>query len=303
MAAEPSAAAGAAPACGPPLFVGGTGRSGTHAVAKLLGRHSQLFYVSRELRFHTDRGGLPDLLDGLIDVDHFLRNMRDYYWRRPGADGRERGLHSKFRKKNFEAALERFEQRARDDVATAGAALLHDLLDPMAADVDKPVWIEQTPQTAAAGAALFRMFPEMKLIHMVRDGRDVASSLTGQWWGPRTMRGGLKWWERRLRAADEGASAVPSGRVLTMALEDLVIRKREPSYARLLDFLGLEDERKMRKHFDKQLVPENANIGRWRRDMSARRQARVDRAYLRSLERMRADGVRSAPDPKDVDEP
>ncbi len=26
----------------PPLFVGGTGRSGTHAVAKLLGRHSQL---------------------------------------------------------------------------------------------------------------------------------------------------------------------------------------------------------------------------------------------------------------------
>jgi hypothetical protein len=36
--------------------------------------------------------------------------------------------------------------------------------------------------------------------------------------------------------------------------------------------------------------------------MSSWRQARVDRAYLRSLERMRADGVRSAPDPRELDE-
>lgn len=287
---------------GPPLFVGGTGRSGTHAVAKLLGRHSQLYYVSRELRFHTDRGGLPDLLDGLIDADHFARNMRDYFWRRPGADGRERGMHSKFRKKDFEAALERFSDGAGEDPAAAGAGLLHDLLDPMAADAGKPVWIEQTPQTAAAGAALVRMFPEMKLIHMVRDGRDVASSLTGQWWGPGTMRGGMRWWEKRLRAADAGASAVPPGQVLTMTLEDLVVKNREAAYARLLDFLGLEDEKKIRKHFEKQLVSENANIGRWRHGMSKRRQARVDKAYVRSLERMRADGVRSAPDPRELDE-
>ena len=147
----------------------------------------------------------------------------------------------------------------------------------MAAEEGKPVWIEQTPQTAAAAAALLRMFPEMRLIHMVRDGRDVASSVHGTAVGPRHDAGGLRWWEKRLRAADAGAAAVPSGAGAGMSLEDLIVKNRELSYARLLDFLGIEDEKKIRKHFDKQLVAENANIGRWRRGMSAWRQARVDK--------------------------
>ncbi|MEA2347932.1 MAG: hypothetical protein QOG62_1719 [Thermoleophilaceae bacterium] len=277
----------------PPLFVGGTGRSGTHAVAKLLGKHSHLYYVSRELRFHTDRGGLPDLFEGQIDVDKFLSNMREYYWRRPGADGRVRGLHSKFKKKRFEAALDEFEILAQTDVRAAGAALLRALLDPMAAEEGKPVWIEQTPQTASAAGYLNEMFPDMRMIHMVRDGRDVASSVNNMPWGPGSMRGGLRWWEKRLRAADAGVAKVPGDRVLVMSLEDLVVNDRESSYERLLGFLGVDDERKVRKHFDKQLVADHANIGRWRRDMSERRQRRVDRAYERALQQMAADGVRS----------
>lgn len=277
----------------PPLFVGGTGRSGTHAVAKLLGKHSQLYYVSRELRFHTDRGGLPDLFEGRIDTEKFLTNMREYYWRRPGADGRVRGLHSKFKKKRFEKALDEFEVAAESDLRAAGAGLLRALLDPMAAEEGKPIWIEQTPQTAAAGGTLNEMFPELRMIHMVRDGRDVASSVNHQPWGPGTMRGGLKWWEKRLRAADAGVAAIPSERVLVMSLEDLIVNDREASYQALLDFLGLQDERRLRKHFDKQLVAENANIGRWRREMSERRQRRIDSAYEKALDAMAADGLRS----------
>jgi len=277
----------------PPLFVGGTGRSGTHAVAKLLGKHSELYYVSRELRFHTDRGGLPDLFEGRIDIEKFLTNMREYYWRRPGADGRVRGLHSKFKKKRFEQALDEFEVAAESDLRAAGAGLLRALLDPMAAEEGKPTWIEQTPQTAAAGGTLNEMFPGLRMIHMVRDGRDVASSVNHMPWGPGTMRGGLRWWEKRLRAADAGVATIPGERVLIMSLEDLIVNDRESAYQALLDFLGLEDERRVRKHFDKQLVAENANIGRWRREMSERRQRRVDSAYEHALDGMAADGLRS----------
>ena len=36
------------------LFVGGTGRSGTHVIAKLLAKHSKLALVPVEVRFHVE---------------------------------------------------------------------------------------------------------------------------------------------------------------------------------------------------------------------------------------------------------
>ena len=45
------------------LFVGGTGRSGTHVVSKILNKHSHFRKVPNEARFHTDPGGLPDVLN------------------------------------------------------------------------------------------------------------------------------------------------------------------------------------------------------------------------------------------------
>lgn len=284
-----------------PLFVGGTGRSGTHAVAKLLGRHSRYHYVSRELRFHTDRGGLPDLLSGRIDLGRFIRNMREYYWRRRGADGRPRGLHSKFKRRVFERALTDFERSYPDDPLGASRDLIAALLDPMAEAAGKPAWIEQTPQTAAAAPTLLGLFSEMRLIHMVRDGRDVASSISSLWWGPNSFRGGLRWWERRLREAHAGAAALPPGRALRVELEGLVAIDRDASYRRLLEFLAIEDEARMRRHFDKKLTAENANLGRWRQGLSERRQRRITKAYARRLERLHADGVSSAPDPSMVE--
>ena len=44
------------------LFIGGTGRSGTHALAQLLGRHSRFADVPIEARFHCNKRGMPDLL-------------------------------------------------------------------------------------------------------------------------------------------------------------------------------------------------------------------------------------------------
>ena len=56
-----------------PVFIGGTGRSGTHAIASLLGRHSQLADVPIEARFHCNKRGMPDLLEGRITLRSFSR--------------------------------------------------------------------------------------------------------------------------------------------------------------------------------------------------------------------------------------
>src|SRR4051794_31806506 len=58
------------------IFVGGTGRSGTHVVAKLVGRHRLYRYIPIECRFHVERGGYPDLLAGEVTSEQFVRRLR-----------------------------------------------------------------------------------------------------------------------------------------------------------------------------------------------------------------------------------
>ncbi len=65
----------------PILFVGGTGRSGTHVVSKILGNHSSYRKVPNEARFHTDPGGYPDVLAGRTGPDLFVYRLRHHWYR------------------------------------------------------------------------------------------------------------------------------------------------------------------------------------------------------------------------------
>src|SRR5690606_16842912 len=63
------------------VFVGGTGRSGTHVIARLLGKHVHYRAIPVECRFHTDPDGFPGLLAGEVSKARFLRRMRGFWWR------------------------------------------------------------------------------------------------------------------------------------------------------------------------------------------------------------------------------
>jgi hypothetical protein len=278
-----------------PVFIGGTGRSGTHAMSRLLGKHSAYYYFRREMRFHTDRGGFPDLLSGAITADGFLANMRGKFWRRTGADGKPRGLSDKFTEDAYERALEAFRSEYDRDPHAACRALMHSLLDPLTWEAGRRVWIEQTPPTVAAARTLHAIFPGMKMIHMVRDGRDVACSVIRKDWGPSSVGSAIPWWEDRIRACHAATSGLPQERVLVMHLEDLVDLRRPRMYQRTLNFLGVEDEKPMRRFFRGRMPPEAANLGRWRSELSEPEQEKISRQYRESLERMAKDGVSTAP--------
>ena len=51
------------------------------------------------------------------------------------------------------------------------------ILRRLAADQGKKRWVEKTPKNVRVLAWLMRHFPNAKFIHMIRDGRDVVSSL------------------------------------------------------------------------------------------------------------------------------
>ncbi len=153
-----------------------------------------------------------------------------------------------------------------------------------------------------AAQTLGRLFPEMKLIHSVRDGRDVACSVVPLPWGPTDVDEALDWWARKLERAFAACDPLPEDRVCVVQMEDLLTRDRDQQYARLLTFLDVEDAPAMRAYFDASLTPERAHIGRWRQDVPAERLPAFDAHYQRLAAGLRERGrpVRSADEPATV---
>ena len=295
----------------PLVFVGGTGRSGTHVVASLLGRHSRYFAIPIECRFHTNPQGFPDLLAGRVTKEQFLRKLRRFWWYRIRAGellpavlpqlplGRQtRGLHKIVPRERFEAAASRFDADFDDDQEGACRVLFEELLAPLAEEAGKPGLVEMSCFTVARAPTLLRLFGHAKLVHIVRDGRDAGSSKVAKRQKrehPRDARQGVDWWEGRLAEAEAGAREVPADRLLTISLDELVEVDREGSYAHLLEFLELDDEPAMREFFDSEMTAENAHRDRWRRGLTDEEAAEVTAAYESALDHAEAERYLSAP--------
>jgi hypothetical protein len=294
------------------LFIGGTGRSGTHVLSQLLSQHSHWARVPIEARFHVNPQGFPDLLSGKVSPEEFLRKLRRFWWKRIRAGevapvlarriafGRKvRGLHKIVERDRFEAAVADFERTYPADLELACRNLFLDLLWPLAAAEGKPGLIEMSCFTVAESPTLIRLFPEAKVIHTVRDGRDAGSSKVSKRQKrshPRDGSEGLRWWEGRLRMIEAGVRELPEGKLLTISLDELVDGDREAVYAQVLDFLELEDEPEMRRFFDEEMSASAAHRERWREGLSPEAQTALVREYEKTLERLEREGFHCAPE-------
>ncbi len=285
------------------VFIGGTGRSGTHATARLLGHHSRFADVPIEARFHCNKRGMPDLLEGRITLRSYVAKLRGFWWHRVRVDGQPRGLYNLLRRAELDAALERFEPAFEGDPIAACRRLYLDLLGGVAERRGKPGLVEMSSHNVREAQTLMRLFPEAKVIHALRDGRDSASSVTSKTWGPRSTGRAIGWWADRLRrieagvrGSEDGADfSIPADRFRVVMLDDLVGPGREAVYEGLLDFLGVEDEPRMHEFFEREMTPENAHVGRWRRELHAPARALVQRRYERTVAALERERNHAAP--------
>lgn len=294
------------------VFVGGTGRSGTHVLARLLGHHSRVRDVEIEVRFHVNPRGFPDLLADRVTLEEFVRKLRKFWWHRIKAGepfpallprlplGREeRGLYKIVPRERFDAAVHEFEGSYPDDPEGACRTLFVELLGPLAVEAGKPGLVEMSSDNIAQGPTLARVFPEAKLIHTVRDGRDAgASKVTKRQkrHHPRDGAEGIAWWEERLRRIDAAVREIPEDRLLVISLDDLAYGDRDRAYARLLEFLDLDDEERMHEYFEREVTATNAHRDRWRDGLDPDAQEELRRAYEQTLERLARDGIHCAPE-------
>jgi len=249
-----------------PIFVGGTGRSGTTIAGRLIGHHRDVGSTNpRELRFIASAGGLADAYARLCTPETVAHNVFSHWFERVKPSGAVSGLHRRVTKDEMRALL--------DDYIAQFAQ------DPFAAS-------RQFAETVTSSRV--RRNPE---VHMMRDGRDVAASFVAKPFGPDEVFAGLTEWRDRMVEAHEAEQRAPQGRVMRVDLEELAATRRSEVLGELLDFLELEDDQRMRDWFDETVVATQAHVGRWRKDYDEDTARRIDERYAEILTELDALGV------------
>lgn len=250
-----------------PVFVGGTGRSGTTQLAAVLGQHPRIWSLAQESRFLVDPGGLEDLVPALTETytpfhaTDALDRLRRLLTRK--VTGGDEGVFADW---NLPELLggERYHawtESLLDELtwyryAAGGAvgryfpdrtrlvALLSERVDALfratAADHGKPVWCEKTPLNALSAPFLWELFPDARVVHIVRHPERVVVSHLDQPWAPDDAADVCSWlepiYDRLLAVRD----TFDPNRYLEVRLEDLATdwpRRR----AALFAWLGLPD--------------------------------------------------------------
>ena len=283
MPPEPSPAA--------PIFVGGTGRSGTSITGELIGSRADVAFIPIELRFHVDAGGLSDLAAGNVTVDEFAQRLRRAWFQRPASAAGPRGLVVIATRPQMRQALRRLRERHPDDPWDASARFMDEVIQPLCERTGASTWVEMTPPNAHRMDSLCRMFPRARIVHMIRDGRDVASSVAKRKWGPNDFDTALQWWAEHLVKIHEASTGADPDRVITVRLESLVGPRRDEEYDRLVDFLGRPRDGAMDAFFAQRMSDESSHRERWRNDLDEAEQRNVTAKYEEQLEWLEAQGV------------
>jgi hypothetical protein len=279
-----------------PIFVGGSARTGTTMIGRLIAAHPRYHRIEVEARFHSARGGLCDLLNDRTTIDRFVDACLGEWWARGIKD--HSGLQRVLERESLEAALERFRSEFERERWEAGRRLVHAILDPAARRAGKPAWVDGTGANILEAPTLFRLFPSARFIHMIRDGRAVTASILRKRNTTDDLEQAFGHWASRVLKSDAALRRMPPEPVLTIFLDELTAHDREGNLRRLVEHLELDDEGAVRDYFERKVDADQAHVGAWRQRMAPEDARWVDREYRRLLGQLRRRGVTWVPVPE-----
>jgi hypothetical protein len=255
----------------PPFFIVGAGRSGTTLLRLMLCGHEELFVPPEAWFFGELVCNLPSV--GPLDKEDLdecariiLANERWKDWRCP------------------EEKLERI----LGNCAGLGQAAVLDRIFRGAFDLPDGVrWGEKSPRHSYIVDRIGRLFPQSQFIHLIRDGRDVASSMLARGWFGANTRRGAEHWQSCVHGASRAAAFGPD-RYMEVRFEALV-ENPEEQIGRICRFLKIDFDRRMLSYQDQigKFIPSgesayhlklngnlNANeVGKWKSSLSAWQEA------------------------------
>lgn len=124
----------------------------------------------------------------------------------------------------------------RDRALTALRALCDQVFVEFMEEPGQERVAERTPLHVFHLELIAELYPDARIVHIIRDGRDVARSIAAQNWGPAEVADAAREWRDSVRA---GRSArLPAERYLEVRYEAL-LAEPEPEIRRLYEWLGL----------------------------------------------------------------
>lgn len=253
-----------------PFFVVGIPRSGTTLLSSMLNTHSELS-IGPEThyfdRFWRKCRRAACLSDSTRFEEHAYQFLNSY-----AAAGRDKALGS----------VEAIAERLFASGERSHRVLLEATLGSRASNLRKSVWGEKTPVHVDYLPQILEEFPEARIIHILRDPRDVLLSLRSVPWGRRGRLFYLLWWRRCARLRD-AVPGLDGNNLLEVRYEDLLARPEE-TLRRICKFIGVMYEPAMtgfdlggQPPFDAAVEPwkrknleplDPRNTGKWRARMT-----------------------------------
>ena len=298
-----------------PLFSGGSGRSGTTVIVNLLKSHPEIHSsLPREIKYLTSRYGLVDLNFGRSmrleedfrgmrnnflasankrigkrKEDIFLAYLKSKWWSEEGKKGKPRGLVQGVTEEQLAEISSRFRSTYEKNLLTASRELFYDLSACQFRKDTVRYFADSTPVNTMQAHLIYQLFPNALFINMIRDGRDVAYSVSKENWGPRDPFKALKWWGNRVLVSHQSLSQLPDEQHLEIRLEELISSDREAQYLKILNFLDISDHLSMREFFNVEMRPEKMSQGEWKQKVSD--PIAFDREYDKVRSKLKQQGV------------
>jgi len=277
------------------IFSGGTGRSGTTIIGKLLGHHSSI-RISRpiEIKFLAGNAGLLDLTYGRRDFVEmkkrksliyrilstsksfsqlelerkFRERLLNDWWQRERIEGKGPGLESGVSAEIRDQALETFMSLRRRDPEGAAIRFFETMVSSQNNNQGEPIWIDTSPPNIFNADRIYRLLSRAKFIHMKRDGRNTIASVLKEHWGPTDPIKAIFWWKNRIISSHQALQRVPRRNVIEIQLEEFAHFDRENQYQRLLAFLEIDDEPGIRGYFESKVEGNRVISSKWRDEIT-----------------------------------
>ncbi len=209
-----------------PLFIVGSGRSGTTLAASLINRFPRV-HVAKETGFISRAIGLLEAVGSDRPIDELVRLTNAWLSAESWSN------------RASENGFVRFRQEA--GLGSNAAAFVRYVwqLDSLRASSDLDVIGDNTPAYVWAIPKLESIFGDARYIHMVRDPRDVVASMMDMRFGGETAVTAALDWQANIGAWLAAERIVPAARRMELRYEDLC-RNPGAELARVARFLGQE---------------------------------------------------------------
>lgn len=122
----------------------------------------------------------------------------------------------------------------RDALRDLCDAVFLGLLDAIAPEADRLV--ERTPDHVRHLSLIGEIYPDARIVHIIRDGRDVVRSLLSQEWGPTSVEEAAEEWRSGIAAARGAASGLTHYREVRY---EEILRDPRAAVSDLFGWLGL----------------------------------------------------------------